>query len=183
MRLLWKWYLKVSGWNTNITFPFRDLKKYIIIIAPHTSNWDFIIGVAYRSLLGLNNVKFLGKHELFKFPFGILFRSIGGIPADRHHRSNLVDEVAGLFRYHHEFVIALSPEGTRRRVEKLRTGFYYIATQANVPIVMIALDWKHRTLVFDAPFIPSVFEHDMEKIFRFYRGIEGKYPANGLMHK
>lgn len=182
MRFFWRYCLKLGGWKTDLVFPYHHLKKYIIIVAPHTSNWDFIIGLAYRNLLGLDKVKFLGKKELFRFPFGILFRKLGGIPADRQHHTNLVEEVVRIFSMYPEFALALSPEGTRRRVEKLRTGFYFIAARAQVPIVPVGIDWKNKTAVFGSPVLPGDQEKDFESILSFYRNISGKYPAKGLMH-
>jgi len=183
MRFLWKSYLKIFGWNTSLTFPYHHLGKYVLIIAPHTSNWDFIIGLAYRSLLGLNHVRFLGKKELFAFPFAYFFRMLGGIPVDRHHSSHMVDDVVKFFEYNSAFALALSPEGTRSRVEKLRTGFYYIATKAKVPIVMVGLDWKNRTLIFGRPFLAEEQSKDFDHIVKFYRPVYGKYPEKGLMER
>lgn len=183
MRSLWKSYLKIFGWNTSLTFPYHHLGKYVLIIAPHTSNWDFIIGLAYRSLLGLNHVRFLGKKELFAFPFGYFFRKLGGIPVDRHHSSHMVDDAAKFFSDHSAFALALSPEGTRSRVEKLRTGFYYIADKAKVPIIMVALDWKNKTLTFGEPFMVGEPSKDFDHIMEFYRQVHGKYPENGLMDR
>jgi 1-acyl-sn-glycerol-3-phosphate acyltransferase len=181
MKYFWKFYLKLFGWKTDISFPYHNIKKYIIILAPHTSNWDFVIGLAYRSLVGLNRSKFLGKKELFAAPFGWIFRKLGGIPADRSHHSNLVDESVRLFNEKEEFVLALSPEGTRARVDKLKTGFYFIARQAKVPIIMVGLDWKNRTIIFSEPFMASEQDIDFTRILSFYKPIHGKYPGQGLM--
>ena len=181
MRSFWRLYLRLMGWNVALEFPYHSLKKYILIVAPHTSNWDFIIGLGYRSLLGLTRTRFLGKKELFKPPFGVLFRTLGGIPVDRKNKHHLVDEVAGLFRQHDEFSIAISPEGTRSRVDKLRTGFYFIARQAHVPIVMVGFDWKNKTVLFGAPFVPEDQAKDFAASLGFYRTIEGRYPEKGLM--
>jgi 1-acyl-sn-glycerol-3-phosphate acyltransferase len=181
MNGFWRSYLKFFGWNTTLTFPYHHLKKYVIIVGPHTSNWDFIIGLAYRSLLGLTASKFLGKKELFKPPFGSLFRKLGGIPVNRESKNNMVEDVARLFQENEEFILALSPEGTRSKVEKLKTGFYFIARQANVPIVMVGLDWKNKTAIIGAPFVPQDKDADFETIHTFYRTIEGRHPEKGMM--
>ena len=182
MQFLWKLYLKFNGWNTSISFPYHHIKKYIIIVGPHTSNWDFVIGLAYRNLVGLNKVKFLGKKELFRPPFGFLFRSLGGIPVDRQASHNLVEYAVKLFKENQEFAIALAPEGTRKKVDKLRTGFYFIAYQAGIPIIMVGLDYKHKILLFSEPFMPSGDqEKDMTHIYKFYSTIHGKHPEQGLM--
>ena len=183
MRLFWKVVLKVLGWKTDSSFPYHHFRKYIIIIGPHTSSWDFIIGVAYRSVLQMEKARFLGKKELFKPPFGFIFRWLGGTPVDRQQSHNLVDEVANLFNVHDDFAIALSPEGTRTRVEKLKTGFYYIAKKANVPIIMAGLDYENKSVFFSEPVLPSHNpEHDFEIILKFFRPIKGKFPEKGLGH-
>lgn len=182
MKHFWKLYLRTIGWNVDIAFPYTDLKKYIIIVGPHTSNWDFVIGLAYRNLVGLNHVKFLGKKELFGPPFGFIFRKLGGIPVDRESSNNLVDQAVKLFSENQEFAIALAPEGTRKKVKKLKSGFYFIALQASVPIIMVGLDYKHRTLLFSQPFaVTGELEKDMAHILKFYAPIEGRHPEQGLM--
>lgn len=174
--------LRLFGWKTSVTFP-HYLKKYVIIVAPHTSGWDFIVGVLYRNMLRLEKAKFLGKMELFKPPFGFLFRWLGGYPVDRSKSKNMVDEVVKIFVAHEEFGLALSPEGTRARVEKLKTGFYNIAKQANVPIVMVGLDFANKQLVISEPFTTSDNqEKDFEHILKFFRPIKGKYPEKSLGH-
>lgn len=184
MKLFWKFFLWLKGWDTSVRFPYWDHKKLIFIVAPHTSNWDFMIGLAYRNYLGINHVNYLGKKELFKPPFGFLFRWSGGIPVDRSSSHNMVEGAVKLFNERESFSIALAPEGTRKKVEKLKSGFYYISLKAQVPILMVALDYKNRKLLFGEPFIPSGdFEKDMDVIHAFYRPVEGKNPELGLMHK
>jgi 1-acyl-sn-glycerol-3-phosphate acyltransferase len=183
MKFLWKLFLASKGWETSIKFPYWHLKKSIFIVAPHTSGWDFIIGVAYRNYLGLNHVKYLGKKELFKRPFGFIFRGLGGIPVDRSSSHNLVEDVVQMFKEHDRLTIALAPEGTRQKVDKLKTGFYYIAVKADVPIIMVGLDYKNKTMPFGVMNTTGDFEKDMEVIYSFYRPIEGKNPELGLMHK
>ncbi len=181
MRWFWKWYLWSEGWTTEGRFPF-EVKKMIIIVAPHTHWQDFIIGVAVRSLMRFTHVKFLGKQELFKPPFGFIFRWLGGTPVDRSRKTNLVDAVVEKFNRSEELVIALSPEGTRKRVDKLRTGFYHIARQAKVPIMMVALDFGNHKVIFSEPFYTTDNEAaDFKKILDFYRPIQGKIPEQGLM--
>ena len=170
------------GWKSSGQFPYH-IKKYVIIIAPHTSGWDFVIGVLFRKALRLEKARYLGKKELFDPPFGFLFRWLGGYPVDRSKNKNMVEEVVKIFDSHEEFGIALSPEGTRKRVEKLRTGFYNIAKSANVPIVMVGLDFANKQVVFSDPFLATHNqEADFEHILKFFRPIKGKYPENGLSH-
>jgi 1-acyl-sn-glycerol-3-phosphate acyltransferase len=180
-KLFWRSYLKIIGWETQVVFPYDHLKKYVLIVGPHTSNWDFIIGLAYRSLLNLGHVNFLGKQELFVPPFGFLFRSIGGIPVDRRSSHHLVDDVAKMFLENEAFCIALSPEGTRKKVDKLRTGFYFIASKAKVPIVMVAFDYQNKRVHFAKPLLPSDQFIDFKTIVNFYKTVSGKNPAQGLM--
>lgn len=174
--------LRVAGWKSVGSFPV-GLNKYVVIVAPHTSGWDFVVGLLFRKALRLEHVKYLGKQELFKPPFGFFFRWVGGYPVDRSSRQNLVEQVVKLFDEHDSFAIALSPEGTRKRVEKLKTGFYNIANSANVPLIMVALDYRTRRLIISEP-LTLTGDHavDVEKILAFFRPVEGKYPHNGLMH-
>lgn len=181
MKLLWKAFLRSMGWNTSQAFPYHHLKKYIVIIGPHTSNWDFLIGLAYRNSLNMNYVRFLGKSQLFRPPFGWVFRSLGGIPVDRSSKHNMVEAVADLFAQRESFAVAIAPEGTRKKVEKLRTGFYFIAAKAQVPIIIVGLDYKRKSVLFSEPVHTSDQARDFETIYSFYRTISGKYPELGLM--
>lgn len=182
MRLLWKIYLWVTGWKVEHHFPYH-LKKCVVIVAPHTSAWDFVIGLAVRSVLQLHHIKYLGKAELFEGRFGFFFRWMGGYPVDRSGKHNMVDQVVALFQQHETFVLALSPEGTRKKVDRLRTGFYHIAKKAEVPIVMTALDFGNKRVFFSEPFFTSEDEQaDFTKIVNFYAPVEGKKPGQGLAH-
>lgn len=182
LQLLSKFILRLIGWKAANVFPYH-LKKYVIIVGPHTSGWDFVIGLLFRKALQLEKARYLGKRELFKPPFGFFFRWLGGYPVDRSSSHNLVDQVAKVFDEHEEFGIALSPEGTRKRVDKLKTGFYNIARKANVPIVMVGLDYQNKHVIFSEPInTTSDQQTDFKKIFDFFRPIEGKFPENGLGH-
>ena len=182
LRLLSIIVLRLAGWKTKPVgkFPYH-FRKWIIIVAPHTSNWDFVIGVLYRKVLKLERARFLGKKELFKPPFGFVFRWLGGYPVDRTHNQNMVDEVVKIFNQHDDFGIALSPEGTRKKVDRLRTGFYNIARGAGVPVIMIALDYGNKQVVIAEPFIVSGNqEEDFKKIISFFGPVKGKNPELGL---
>lgn len=182
IRWLWILFLKATGWNAKVTFP-TYLSKAVILVGPHTSSWDFIYGLAYRSVMQIGFSKFLGKKELFKPPFGFIFHWLGGTPVDRFSKQNLVDQVVDKFNSHTKFLVAMSPEGTRKKVDKLKTGFYNIAKLAKVPIVMTGIDFYNKTLVVSEPFWPTDnFENDLTEILNFYRKIQGKIPANGLSH-
>jgi 1-acyl-sn-glycerol-3-phosphate acyltransferase len=180
LKLIYAFVFRMMGWKVEGAFP-TDIKKYIVAVAPHTSNWDFIIGVLARSVLKVQKAKFLGKDSLFKPPFGWLFRALGGYPVNRSKNNDMVQQVATIFDQHDEFILGLAPEGTRKKVEKLRTGFYYIAKKANIPIVPCGFDFARKTVVVGAPFYPTDnFESDMEQLLLFYRKITGKNPEMGI---
>lgn len=173
-------YFKVMGWKMNGAFP-PDLKKYIVAVAPHTSSWDFIIGVMARSILKMQNTKFLGKSSLFKPPFGWFFRAIGGYPVDRTKHNDMVQQVVTIFNQHDTFILGLAPEGTRQKVDKLKTGFYYIALRAGVPIIPCGFDFAKKEVIIGQPYYPSSdIEKDMGYLMKFYRNITGKKPELGI---
>ncbi|MBK6837618.1 MAG: lysophospholipid acyltransferase family protein [Bacteroidetes bacterium] len=153
MKFLYKFFFTRLGWKISGDVP-RDLKKYIIVVAPHTSNWDFLVGLAVRSIMKFPS-NYLGKKELFNPPFGWLFRKLGGYPVDRKGSHNLVDQVVEIFKREEQFIIAIAPEGTRKNVTKWKTGFYHIAVKAGIPIVMAAMDYSLKTVFFSPPFYPS----------------------------
>ncbi len=182
MRFLWSLYLRLTGWTLKGSFPYH-LKKCVVIVGPHTSSWDFIIGVAWRSKLRLTHAKYLGKAELFKGPFGFIFRKLGGFPVERSEKHHMVDQVVELFTTHESFILVLSPEGTRKKVDRLRTGFYYIAKKAGVPIVMTGLDFAKKEASFSEPFFTTDDETaDLRHIYEFYAPIKGKKPEQGMSH-
>jgi 1-acyl-sn-glycerol-3-phosphate acyltransferase len=120
-----------------------DVPKLVVAVAPHTSNWDFALGVAAMFALGVR-VHWLGKHTLFRPPLGALMRWLGGTPVDRTTPQQAVAQVVAAFAAHDRFVLGLSPEGTRRRIPAWRTGFYHIARGAGVPVLPVALDYARR---------------------------------------
>jgi 1-acyl-sn-glycerol-3-phosphate acyltransferase len=177
--LAW-WFFKVRGWKTEGDFPYT-LKKSVIIAGPHTHNVDFLLGLAVRKKLHFEFVQFLGKKELFNPITGWFFRLLGGHPVNRSKKSNMVDQVVALYQKHERFHIALSPEGTRTKVYKFRTGFYHIAKNAKVPILMVGFDFGKRRVVFADPIFPSDNESaDMRLIVTFFKQFEGYVPAYGI---
>jgi 1-acyl-sn-glycerol-3-phosphate acyltransferase len=168
------------GWGADGSFP-PGLKKYIVAVAPHTSNWDFVIGVMARSILHLRGAKFLGKSQLFKPPYGWLFRWLGGYPVDRTSAHDMVHQVAEIFQAHEKFILAIAPEGTRKKVDRLKSGFYYIAKQTGVPIIPCGFDYKRKKVVVGSPFYPTEsLENDMKILTQFYSNITGKNPELGI---
>lgn len=173
-------FYKILGWETVGKFD-PAIKKYIVIVAPHTSNWDFAIGVMARSILHIADAKFLGKSQLFRWPYGIIFRALGGYPVDRSRHNNWVDAAVEIFNSKEKFGMALAPEGTRKKVGKIKTGFYHIAVQAKIPIYKVGFDYSKKQVIIDEPFYPSGnIDEDMEKIMNFFRSVKGKHPELGL---
>ncbi|GGE00278.1 lysophospholipid acyltransferase family protein [Planktosalinus lacus] len=169
-------FKKLMGWKIEGDLP-GNLKKYVIIVVPHTSWHDFYIGAMVRKLLGVS-INFIAKKELFSFPFGWYFKWMGGAPIDRSANQNTVQQVARLFKERDEFRLALAPEGTRKKVAYWKSGFYYIALEANVPIVGVAFDYGSKTVKINKPFYPTGdFEKDLEQLQSFYVGVVGKVPA------
>ncbi len=169
----------VLKWKVVGGFP-KDIKKYVLIGVPHTSNFDFIIGLLLKLALKVP-INFLGKKSLFKFPFGSFFKAVGGIPVDRKKNEKMVDAITRIFKEKDQFVFAISPEGTRSKVTDWKTGFYYIASQAKVPIVGLTFDYKNKQTEVFEPFIPT---GDIEADFKFlksrYKNIVGKVPKNSF---
>ncbi len=183
MKFFWRLFLTLMGWRTDIVFPYHHVRKYIVLVGPHTSNWDFVIGLAYRTILGMNKARFLGKRELFRPPFGFIFYALGGTPVDRSNKQNLVDEVAEIFNRHDDFALAMAPEGTRKKVDKLKSGFYFIAKQARVPFLIAGLDYKKKQVMFsELMYATESQADDFERVYAFFRTIDGKIPAQGLKH-
>lgn len=178
----WKIWWLLSGWKISGNFP-QEIPKLLMIVGPHTSWKDVVVGFAARSILGIDHARFLGKKELFDGPFGWLFRWLGGTPVDRFSSNGVVEQAADLFRKNERFLLAMSPEGTRKKVDRLRTGFYHIAKSASVPILMVAMDFKTKTMVFAPPFLTSDNEEaDMKKILQFFAQYHGANPEFDLRH-
>jgi 1-acyl-sn-glycerol-3-phosphate acyltransferase len=169
-------YFKLLGWRVvgNTNFSKNTINKAIIIAVPHTSWHDFYIGVLLRAVIQVKT-NFIAKKELFVFPFGWFFRYLGGTPVDRYTKENKVQAIAELFKKEEEFRLTLAPEGTREKVEKWRTGFYYIAKAAKVPIIMFTLDFQNKQNKISAPFYTTDdMEADFEFMYQFYKGVKGK---------
>lgn len=166
-------YFRVMGWKFYGSWP-AGIKKAVVIVVPHTSWHDFYIGLLVRRILGVE-MKFMAKKELFKPPFGWYFRWMGGTPLDRTAGQNKVEAIAAMFREKEEFRLTLAPEGTRKKVKDWKTGFYYIAKTADVPIVMIAFDFGNKLVKVSPPMYTSDDkEWDFEKIREFYKEVTGK---------
>lgn len=163
---------RLSGWKVKGNIPY-DLKKAIIIVCPHATWKDFPVGLGIRSMIR-RDIHFWGKKELFQGPFGWMFRWLGGYPVDRAKHNNLVDAIADIYLSKEAFLAALAPEGTRKDVHELKTGFYYIALKAKIPIVMVGFDFPNKSVILREPYWPSGdFEKDKRDIALFFKGIAG----------
>ena len=168
-------YFKLLGWKLNGQFP--KLGQCVVIVIPHTHWLDFFLGLLIRKVIK-EEINYIGKKSLFKPPFGWFFRWTGGAPVDRSKSSNTVDNIVQIFKERKVFRLALAPEGTRKKVIQLRTGFYHIAQKANVPIVMVAFDFGKKEIKIGDPFwVADNQESDFAKIRDFYKGVKGKIPA------
>jgi 1-acyl-sn-glycerol-3-phosphate acyltransferase len=168
-------WMRAFGWRVEGALP--PTPKFVFIAAPHTSNWDlpFMLMTAY--VLGAR-ISWLGKHTLFRGPFGWLMKALGGIPVDRRSPQNLVQQVAARFAASGELILAVPPEGTRKQVAYWKSGFYQIARAAQVPVGMGFLDFKRKVAGL-GPLLHTTGDvrADMDQIRAFYRDIRGKRPA------
>jgi len=179
-RILAWWIFTVRGWKIEGIFPY-ELKKSIVVVAPHTHFVDFFIGLAIRKKMNMDFVHFLGKKELFWGIFGVILRKLGGFPVERGKNLNQVDEVVKLYNEQKNFHIAISPEGTRKKVNRLKSGFYHISKNANIPIILVGLDFSNKKVLFSSPFYTTDNEKlDKQKIVKFFKGIEGFVPNNSI---
>ena len=170
---------KILGWRVRGEFPV--LSKCVITVAPHTSNWDFLVAKLAYSSIG-RTANFLIKAEWFIFPFNLFFKSIGGIPVIREKNSSLTDSLAAEFDRRDRMQLAITPEGTRKPVKEWKKGFYYIALKAGVPILLVGLDYGKKEALFLGLIYPSGdYEKDIEEIKFRYKGIQGKKPENFLL--
>ena len=175
-KLLAKVCLLLTGWKLEGEIP--DLRKCVIIGAPHTSNWDFFFGMVYKLYYGLN-IHFLIKKELFRFPFHWVFYWIGGIPVDRRKHDNMVEHLGEKILKSEDFYLAIAPEGSRKEVRVWKRGFYHIARKAGVPIVLGYMDYRRKVVGVGPVFYPGTdIEKDMKEIAFFYSKIQAKYPGN-----
>lgn len=171
---------RLLGWKVLDNRP-KDLVQAIYVVAPHTSNWDFPLGVLGRSIARLDNARYLGKKELFRPPLGWIMRALGGYPVDRGKSSHVVDQVVGYFRTIPDFAIGIAPEGTRKHVEKWKSGFWHIARKANVPLILTSFDYGRKEITFREPYwVGDDLEKDMAWIKDYFKAFRGRRPEHGV---
>ena len=177
MQKLCRWLLyQQLGWKTKVSEPHPD--KYIICLAPHTSNWDFVLGQLYARAEGMR-INFLMKKEWFFWPLGPIFRSIGGIPVWRSKHTSMTDNLAQTAKESKTFHLCITPEGTRSRTADWKKGFYYIAQKAEIPILLYGADYKQRLIQCTKTIIPNGdMETQMREIKQYFKDFKGKKPQN-----
>jgi len=177
MRLLSKFILKIAGWKIIGDIP-PEVTKALFIIAPHTSNLDFFIGRLYCFAKRIP-IKVMIKKESFIWPIGGLLKKAGGMPIDRSVSTSLVDQIVQMFKEHDPFFFAITPEGTRKRSDKWKSGFYHIAHKANVPLLLSTIDYEKKEAGIGRVFyVTGDFEKDFKEIEDFYRGRKARHPEN-----
>src|SRR5678816_3711625 len=163
--------MQLAGWHIEGTLP--DLPKFVLVGAPHTSNWDFVLFLGVIFSLRAN-VRFMGKAELFRFPIGWFFRYCGGVPVDRKKSTGLVEQMVKVSNESEQFILTIAPEGTRHNVVEWKRGFYHIAKGAGIPIVMAVVDGKHKTVRIGQVFHPTEdIEADLKTIKSVFEGVTG----------
>ena len=171
--------LSVSGWRFEGTVPNEP--KFVIIVVPHTSNWDFIVGVEALFSLGFR-ISFLGKHTLFKWPLGVFMRWLGGVAVERSVSSDRVADTIAAFDSADQLILAVAPEGTRKPVKDWKTGFYHVAHGAHVPIVPVAFDYGRKIVrLYPAFWTTGDADGDIRLIKSQYAGVVARNPDNFLL--
>ncbi len=166
--------LRLAGWRLEGSAP--TVPKYVLIGAPHTSNWDFVLALLVKSALGIRFC-WIGKDSLFRFPFGGFMRWLGGIPVNRRVRSNFTEQMVARFCAHRELSVVITPEGTRSRTEYWKSGFYHVALGAGVPVVLGFVDYRCRRLgIGPVITLTGDREADMKVIREFYADKSGLHP-------
>lgn len=166
--------LKLCGWKPIYNMPEQN--RYVVIAAPHTSNWDFPLGILYIIAAGVP-FRYMGKSALFKWPQKYFFKALGGISVDRNNKTKLTTRMAEFINTQDKIALALSPEGTRSNIKYWRSGFYYIALEAKVPIAMAVLDYENREVGIKKTIVPTGdIDADMEVIKAFFQTVKGKLP-------
>ncbi len=167
-------YYKLLGWKSVMTVP--DFDKYIICAAPHTSNSDLFMGKLFMAVNG-RKTGFMMKKFWFFWPLGYFFKAMGGVPVDRKKKTSLVDQMIQTAKESKEFHLAITPEGTRKKNPNWKKGFYYIAKGANLPIILIGIDYEKKCITAEKVIYPSDdLNSDMREIKLYFKNFKGKHP-------
>lgn len=179
MRYLVQFIFKLIGWRIDTKAP-QGIEKAVIVVGPHTSNWDFVLGRMAFIMYG-KKPKILIKKELFFPPLGWLLRALGGIPVNRKKNNNITDQAVKLFNQHAKLFMVFTPEGTRSYNPHWKKGFYYIAQRAQVPIYICYMDYERKIGGFHSLFHPTgSVEHDITEIKRILSQYKGRFPEKGI---
>jgi 1-acyl-sn-glycerol-3-phosphate acyltransferase len=174
MKKFFSFLFKSIGWKSVLNEAIPS--KCVFCVAPHTSNWDFILGIIFYKSIG-GTIHFLIKNEWFFFPMNLIFKSLGGIPVNREKKSSVSDQMVTLFQSNENFRLAITPEGTRKKSAKWKTGFYYIALKADVPITLAYIDYSQKEIGVIKNFYPTGNEkQDIDEIKQYYSHIQAKHP-------
>ena len=172
------WFRR-SGWRAEGHLP--PDRKFILVGAPHTSNWDFLVFVGTIAAFG-KQVHFIGKHTLFRWPFGAMMRGLGGVPVDRSAPRDLVQQMADQFAARDDFILIVAPEGTREKTIRWHTGFYQIALATGAPMVCAGPDYpRRRGIIGPVVYATGDYERDMAPAFAFFRTLKPKHPERGYI--
>ncbi len=175
-----KYVFRKLGWRAEGVEIAKSVNKAVFAVGPHTSNWDFFLGLAIREIYRIP-ARFLAKQSLFVFPLGTLMHWLGGYPVDRSSPHGMVDQVADIFKEEPSFLLAITPEGTRSKVQRIKTGFYHIAHKAQVPVIPVTFDYEQRLIRFYPQILPGTpKEAVIEEITRLFRQVRGRHPELGV---
>jgi len=174
MRSICKFIIKLIGWK--ITGDLHLPDKCVICVAPHTSNWDLLLGLIVYKSMG-RKASFLIKKDWFFFPMNIIFNAVGGIPVDRSRKTSLTEQMSQIFARRDNFQLAITPEATRKLNTEWKKGFYFIAQAANVPIEIAAIDYGKKEVEFKTTFYPTGnVDEDIAEIKSYYKDVTAKHP-------
>jgi 1-acyl-sn-glycerol-3-phosphate acyltransferase len=173
------WILTIFGWRVTGHYP-HELPRVLMAAAPHTSNWDFPLGILARTAWNIQ-ANFIGKHTLFIWPLSIFMRWQGGIPVDRRIKGNFVTQTVAAIKKAGRAHIVIAPEGTRSLTSSFKTGFYHIAKGADMPILLVTFDWGNKIVDFGELFHPTDNqEADLAYIWNYFKGVQGCIPEKGI---
>jgi 1-acyl-sn-glycerol-3-phosphate acyltransferase len=173
---LFEFIFKFLGWSDGGS-PMKEAPKYIVVVAPHTSSLDFVFGILYAYQLGFK-IRYFAKSQLFHWSTAWFFKFLGGIPVDRTKKNNLVAQAVEIINSQENLIVGIAPEGTRMRANKWKTGFYYMALEANIPIALAYLDYKDKKAGIGKLIYPSGdIVKDFKIIEDFYSTIQPRHPS------